>query len=120
MTVKTMTVGDRVVITESHGRRDNRVYHGTVTSVARVWITVQPDSGPPIKFRMDDQTTGSGSSNAPRFHTLDQYVARERRAAVEAFLREQGISLNYDSPWRTREVELAELLRSSIKTQETP
>jgi hypothetical protein len=118
MTVKSMTVGDRVAITEGY-RKTDTVYHGTVTHVARVWITVQPDIGSPIKFRMDDQTTGTGYASAPRFYTLDQYAQRERELAASQFLKSQGISLNYDSPWRKRETELAELLRTAIETQET-
>jgi hypothetical protein len=127
MTVKTMAVGDEVVIIEIIERynRGAEAWRGTVVRVGRVWIEVVrvEDNGDiraaRHKFRMDNQTTGTGYTNAPRFYTLDQYAAREREIEVSRFLKAQGISLNYDSPWRNREAELAELLRTGIKTQET-
>jgi hypothetical protein len=101
-------VGDTVIITE-HRREP---HEATVTKVGRVWFTVG-EGYQEVKFRLDDGTTGSGYTSAPHAFTPEQWDERLRISEASTFLREQGISIEYPSLWRGREIELANLIRSA-------
>lgn len=102
-------VGDTVIV---HGY--HRAKEATVTKVGRVWVFV--GEGPSMqKFRLDDQTDGSGYSQRDRFYTLDQWAEKQRRDGAADVLRKHGIDLRPDSLWRGREIELANLLRSAVE-----
>jgi len=101
-------VGDTVIVTEF--RRDPR--EATVTKVGRVWFTIG-EGHYEEKFRLDDGTTGSGYSSAPHAYTREQWAAKQQSEEAYAYLREQGVSIDYGSPWRSRAVELANLIRSA-------
>jgi hypothetical protein len=114
--------GDTVVMQDGNHARRMSHRNGTVIKVARVWITVRPegatrDSGD-RRYRLDTQTDGGDRAFAGRFYTLDQWAERERRNAADAFLREQGIDVRRDGPWWRREVELADIIRAALTTQE--
>jgi hypothetical protein len=121
----TVTVGQRVILLDGNHSKNLRTTDGTVVKVARVWIEVLPEGLPDDpngwnrrRYRLDTQTDGTPYSYAPRFYTLEQWDERERRDAAATFLREQGIDLRWESPWRGREHELAELLRPHVPAPE--
>ena len=94
---------------------------GTVTKIGRVWIEVTPDGwGRALRFRLDDQTDGSRVGVSPHFYTLEQWAEKQRRDEAGKFLREQGISVDFGSPWRGRETELAALIRPPATPSSTP
>jgi hypothetical protein len=101
-------VGDTVIITD-HRREPREVI---VTKVGRVWFTVG-EGHQEVKFRLDDGTTGSGYSSGPHAFTPDQWDEGLRISEARDFLREQGVSIEYASLWRGREIELANLIRSA-------
>lgn len=86
-----------------------------VTKVGRVWITAQDENSSWVqyRFRLDDQTDGSGYSQRSRFMTMEQYAEHQRETEGGKFLHEQGIDLRYDSPWYERKAELADIIRSA-------
>lgn len=115
----TVTVGQPVVMVSGNHSRRMTTRRGTVVKAARVWIEVLPDdlADEPNgwnrrRYRLDTQTDGSQHSYAARFYTLEQWAELERRDQAQTFLREQGIDLRFESPWRGHEHELAELLKS--------
>ena len=97
---------------------EERYIPAVVVKAARVWIELKaaedvPDSKRWMTWRMrrdtqDEATQYSGSNN--RFVTLDQHAWEETRSWARAVLRDNGIDLRGDSPWRNREVELADIL----------
>lgn len=102
-------VGDKVMITEYRAVRE-----AEVVKIARVWITVKylGKYSHESKFRLDIQTDGSNYGTPSRFYTMDQWEEKQRRDEASIFLSEQGISLEYRSPWRGREIELANVIRA--------
>lgn len=118
--------GDPVIVQRYHGGP----IKATVQHVARVYVTMQADDAlypglPPLTWRMriDTQSehfnpsTGSGTYVA-RFWTLEQWEQKERKKRAFTFLREQGIEVRPASPWRDREVELAELINEALKGEQ--
>jgi hypothetical protein len=125
---ETVRVGDTVIVRSGNRSRNRRDERYTVTKVARVWITVQREGGegsgswmPERRFRLDDQTDGSGYGAPDQFYTVEQWAKSERENAALAFLREQGIMVESGSPWRTRAAELATLIsRGEFEPPPTP
>jgi len=113
-------VGQPVIMVDGNHYGRMTTQRGTVVKAARVWITVQPDDNAhkwaAQRYRLDTQTDGSPYSYAPRFYTLEQWAERERRDQAQTFLRKQGISIEYSSPWRGHEHELAELIRPHARS----
>jgi hypothetical protein len=105
-----VNVGDTVIIHNGYRNTVQRTYEATVTKVARIWITVG-EGYSARRFRLDDQTDGTGEGWAKRFYTLEQWAEREKLNAAHAYLHKQGISLRSDSPWRGKETELADVLK---------
>lgn len=87
-----VSVGDIVWVREGYGR--NRSWRkAVVTKTARVWITVMTAGGWPreMRFRLDDQSDGSGYSIGSYFYTVEQYEwLRAEEEAIE-YLRSVGI-----------------------------
>jgi hypothetical protein len=106
-----------VMMVDGHGRT-LRTHRGKVVKIGRAWITVETEDYPgwTERYRLDDQTNGGGYSYSPRFYTLAQWDERERQAQATKVIRDQGISINFESPWRGREVELAALLTAAKTT----
>lgn len=103
-----MEIGQKVMVSEFGGSRSTP---GEIVKIGRTWIDVHREGRAwGWRFRLDDQTDGSARGLPPRFYTLDQWAKCERERAASAFLREQGITIGYASPWRERVVELATLL----------
>lgn len=105
-------VGSAVVmITPSFRRTEQRAErNGTVTGKARVWITVELEGrGFPreVRFRLDDQSDGSGGHYAYRFRTPEQHAWYEAQNAAHAYLMSQRITVEMSSPWQDRKLELA-------------
>lgn len=88
---------------------------GEIVKIGRVWIEIKTEAGKGWhqngRFRLDDQTDGSKIGVSAHFYTLEQWAEKERRGAALEFLKSQGITLEYGSPWRGREAELAALVR---------
>lgn len=111
--MNTIEVGQKVMVTDGYGR-DQRAHEGTVTKVARVWVTVQYGQfNREIKFRLESQATDSQYPSGSRFYTVEQWAKREAEAAAFVYLREQGISVDHYSPWRKKIVELAAILKAA-------
>jgi hypothetical protein len=110
MTAKVkVEVGQTVMVLGGYGSRE--AVRGTVVKIGRVWIDVHREGqGWGWRFRLDTQTDGSDFGSPPRFYTLDQWAQHEREASASAFLRAQGITVEYSSSWRARMVELAQML----------
>lgn len=115
MDIVKVKVGDEVVVSNGRGTKP---YRATVEKVARVWITVRPTGSSHAlteRFRLNDQTDGwTGAGGPGRFYTLEQWAEREAEMAAQAFLREQGITLEWGSPWRKRLPELADAVRKTL------
>lgn len=115
----TLTVGQQVMVRRSssdmRGRSaDQRYIPARVTKVARVWVTLEATTHPHRgiwRMRLDTQDEGTQYSgfNAS-FVTLDQHAWDETATWAVATLWDHGINLHSDSPWRGREIELADLL----------
>lgn len=91
---------------------------GTVVKIGRVWIEVRPNGIPgdwTYRFRLDDQTDGSGYTGRARFYTLDQWAKKLRHDEAATFLREQGIEVGFGSSWRGRKAELADIIRAHLE-----
>lgn len=97
----------------------DRTQRAVVKSVARVWCELEthPDERFPNFWRMRLDTQDEGdrqfSQNNARFYTPEQYAAMVAKNEACALLNAQGIRVDMDSPWRGREVELADLLRKA-------
>lgn len=105
-------VGDKVMITEYRSVRE-----AEVVKVARVWITIKYEGkySSERRFRLDTQTDGDVQyGNGVRFYTMDQWEEKQRRDEASIFLHKQGITIEYGSPWRGREIELAALVRTRL------
>jgi hypothetical protein len=119
MTASPVELHQPVMVFSGYGR-SRYARPGTVAKIGRTWVTVEVEGrSPPRRFRLDDQTDGSGYSSGESFMTLDQHAAHQRQSEALAFLREQGVTLDFESPWRTRTVELADIIRAAI-TPTTP
>lgn len=104
-------VGDTIMVSMGYGGK--KTMEATVTKVGRVWI----ETNHLDKFRLDTQTNGSDYGDAPRFWTMEQWAERLKRNEACKFLGEQGIDVRFSgSPWRGREVELAEIIRKAIES----
>lgn len=93
---------------------EDRWIPARVVKVGRVWIDLEGvDDGWPKTWRMRRDTQSEGTqysgSNAS-FATLDQHQWDETMAWARSVLKDNGIDLRNDSPWRGREVELADLV----------
>lgn len=117
--------GQQVIVADRS--RHSATWRGVVVWVGRVWMQVvrEEDQGRPgalrHKFRLDNQSDGSKYGDRARFYTLGQHVEKQKLDEATSFLKDQGIRLDYDSPWRGREVQLALVLVSATKTtQEKP
>lgn len=109
-----------VMMIDGHGRT-LRSRRGKVVKIGRVWITVEPEGErhPSLqRYRLDTQNDGGQYTSSPRFHTLAQWAERKQRDQAHKVLRDQGISIKFDSPWYGREIELAALLTAAAPVAE--
>jgi hypothetical protein len=116
-----LTVGQPVMVRRSpndmRGRpAEQRYIPAKVVKVARVWVTLEgqePGWRAPRQWRMrldrQDEGTQYSGSNAS-FLTMDQHAWDETAAWALATLQDHGIDLRSNSPWRGREIELADHL----------
>jgi hypothetical protein len=100
-------VGSPVVVSLPRYRAnaDREKVPAEVTAKARVWVTVtetgreRPNSW---RFRLDTQDEGNRDFpqyNA-RFRTPEQEIHHAAVTEANAYLSQQGIRLDLDSPWR--------------------
>lgn len=117
-----LEVGSEILVVESsYDRRwveNPRPKRAVVTSKARVWIEAQPVDGEgryrrSRRFRMDNQTDGSESHYATRFYTPDQWRYHQALGQATSYLKDQGIDIRWDSPWKGRAIELARVVWTS-------
>lgn len=115
--------GDKVFVVRSMNdmrRRSDagRYIPAVVKSAARVWVTLTSDEGGwPFVWRMRLDTQDDGGNypgSSYRFVTAEQKDREEATSAARKLLREQGIIVEYSSPWRGKEAKLAELLRGVL------
>lgn len=119
-------VGSPVVVIEpSHRRRDKpTLVAGVVTDKARVWIvvkTAQPNRV--YRLRLDSQTDGSDSIYDYRFRTPQQHAWEEAQNAAWQYLAEQGVRLDFSSPWRNQPMSLARSIYATFgptEREDTP
>lgn len=118
-------VGDEVFVERSsndmRGRdKSDRYIPARITKVARVWIEIESTDGArrwPRNWRMRRDTQNQGTQyigSDARFLTPAQHEQVERLRVAMTFLREQGITVERNSPWLDRTPELADLIRSHI------
>lgn len=108
-----LSVGDDVFVRE--GRRP---IPATIIAVGRVWVTVQAvGSRRQWRLRKDTQRDDRGVGYGTNFATPDQLAYDEKTEAAWKLLREQGIDVRPDSPWRGSDgaIALAEILRQAIE-----
>ncbi len=112
----TPAVGDPVYVREGGGRRI-AIIPATITAVGRVWLTIRAvNSGREWRLRKDTQKDGHGVGYGTNFATPDQLAYDQKTEEAHKFLREQGIDVRYDSPWRGSKgvIALAEILRQVV------
>jgi hypothetical protein len=103
---------------------EERYIPARVVKAARVWIDLESTDERQFlltwRMRRDTQDEASQyiSYNAS-FATLDQHAWDQTREWALATLRDHGIDLLRQSPWRGREIELADLL-SKVDPNDTP
>ena len=72
------------------------------------------------RMRRDTQNEGSQYSGSnSRFLTMDQHAWEETQTWALAVLQDHGIDLRSNSPWRGREIELADIL-AKVDPHDTP
>lgn len=129
MTAKTrpepgkLELGQRVIVRRSQnymrGRPpEERYIPAVVVKVGRVWVdleSVDLDRPKTWRMRMDRQSedTGYTGSNAS-FFTLEQHAWDMAQDQAMRTLRDHGIDLRMGSPWRGREIELADILKLDL------
>lgn len=112
--------GDQVFVIPcliERGRHGALVIRAVVAKASRVWVEIHSaEEHFPAKWRMRRDTQDEGTeyinSNAS-FRTPEQHRWHVARSGGRQFLREQGISIAWKSPWIGREAELADLIRRS-------
>lgn len=116
-----LTVGQPVMVRRSpndmRGRKGaDRYIPARVTKVARVWVTIESTEDsryrPAVwRMRLDTQDEGTQYSGLnASFLTMDQHAWTETRDWALTVLKDHGIDLRSNSPWRGREIELADIL----------
>lgn len=114
----TLTVGQQVMVRRSsndmrHRKPEDRYIPAVVVKAARVWIELERADGLRGSWRMRRDTQDEGtqySGSDARFLTLEQHAWQETRDWALAVLRDHRLTVQPGSPWRGREIELADLL----------
>jgi len=114
---------------DMRGRRkpEDRYIPARVTKVGRVWAELTEEKPPGVRprprvwrMRMDrsqDEGSQYSGSNAS-FATMDQHAWDETAYWALAVLQENGIDIRHGSPWRGREIELADIISKGITNRE--
>lgn len=117
--------GQKVMVYRSsngmHGRKpEDRTIPAVVVEAARVWVTLESQIGHQTwRMRRDTQNEATKySGNNASFATLEQFEWDETRRWAFGFLQENGIEVRIGSPWRGREVELADIISAATDTTE--
>jgi hypothetical protein len=104
---------------------EQRYIPAVVTRVGRVWADLESqesDGRTPRGWRMrmdrQDEGTQYSGSNAS-FATLDQHAWDETQDWAMAVFQDHGIDFRSGSPWRGREIELADHL-AKLDPNDTP
>lgn len=120
--------GQKVMVRRSsldqRGRKpEDRYVPAVVVKAARVWVELKRADLPESalghrhwRMRRDtqDEATQYSGSNAS-FATLDQHEWDKARNWAHGVLQENGIRLDHSSPWRGREVELADMISHAAR-----
>lgn len=121
-----LTVGQKVVVYRSpddmRGRKkSDREIPAHVAKIGRTWVQLNRDDHPDFfpsdwRMRMDvqNEATQYGGSNAS-FATLEQHAWDEANRWGCQMLTENGITLEFRSPWRGQEHVLADLILKGSK-----
>lgn len=121
-TIKDAQVGDKVIMVNRTGIMRNgtgEVVPAIVTSAKPVNLTICETTtgiheGRVWKVRRDTGQLGvRRSTYGWRAWSAEEYVANQRTDRAHKFLRKQGILLDLVSPWKGREIELADLLANA-------
>ena len=113
-----LEMGQKVVVRQSpndmRGRpAEERYIPAVVARVSRVWAEMKPVGGDRRIWRMrmdtQDQATQYSGSNAS-FATLEQHEWDQSRDWAREVIDSNALTVESRSPWRGREIELAEVL----------
>lgn len=112
--------GDPVIVTVNSYRQTRHV-DAKITKVGRTWIEMAEtdnvrSQAKTWRMHMESQYETAGPNpRGDSFATPEQHAWDEQRAAADRYLRDQGITLDSGSPWRTPErwFRLAEILRAA-------
>lgn len=122
MTAK-FSAGDKGFIYD-RGLSRTRRRPATVVEVARVWMVVEADDGsfpPKFRIRMSTQDDGSQTSYGAHFLTIEQDAIRQADHEATAFLREQGIRVDWSTAarWNSREgrIKLTRIIRAALESE---
>jgi hypothetical protein len=122
--------GQRVMVYRStndmHCREpEERAVPARIVKANRVWIELETANFVPSQighrtWRMrrntqDEASRYSGSDAS--FATLEQYEWDETRNWAAGFLEKQGIRVDWWRPWSGREVELADIIASTMQKE---
>lgn len=115
-----LAVGSEILVVEPryHRRKEAaQPVRAVVTRKARIWIVAEqilppewakvPHLPKAWNLRMDNQTDGGESNHATRFYTPDQYRFHQASITAHEYLTDQGIRIDWASPWKARTIELA-------------
>lgn len=121
-TLKDVKVGDEIVMIYrsgllARGKSGYKIVRAVVTIARPVNLeirAIEPSAHQRVwKVRRDTREAELYGWCA---YTVDEHEANERRRAAHAFLHEQGIHVSdYRSPWKGREIELAEVIKSGMQ-----
>lgn len=93
---------------------EERYIPAVVVKAARVWIDLEGMDGSwrrTWRMRRDTQTEGSQYTGSDAsFATLEQHAWDEAAHRAANVLRDHGLTVERTSPWRGREIQLADLL----------
>lgn len=114
-----LTPGQSVMVRRSVNemrgiKPEDRYIPAVVVKAARVWVDLKRvGKGWPQSWRMrrdtQSESTRYSGSNAS-FATMEQHAWDETQTWARGVLKENGIRLDHQSPWKGREVELADLI----------
>lgn len=107
-----VSVADKVWVRSGYGRSKTWV-RAEVTKVARVWITTVAVDGYPNeqRFRLDDQSDGSGYTQGGHFYTIEQYEWLTREQDAIDYLNSLGICDTFRL--KVDKIVLADVLRAA-------
>jgi hypothetical protein len=120
-----LTSGQKVIVYRSSNDRrrrepDDHTIPAVVVKAARVWVELaSTENRLTWRMRRDTQNEDTPySGNNARFVTPEQHDWEETRRWALGYLQENGIDIRPGSPWRGREVQLADIVSAGTDRTE--